>query len=264
MLPIDEKFYNSAKHRLFNGEKLIGAWAQIANPMSAEIMARGGFDFLLIDLEHGPGDITTLITQLQAMKGYGCSSIVRVQWNDFVTIKRVLDTGAYGIHVPYVNTAAEAEMAVKAVKYPPEGIRGIAGSPRALGYGLNSKDYFEYANAEVLMYIALETPTAVENLDDIMKVPGVDGIFIGPMDLATSMGYLGNPGHPEVQKTIRVIEEKVFASRKFLGTVAGSYENAKDLFDRGYQYIVAMSDSIELSKQSYNITRQFKKDFAAK
>ena len=262
MRALGERFRNGGKHRLQNGEKLIGSWVQLCSPMSAEILARSGLDFLLIDMEHAPGDVMTLMAQLHAVSGYDAMPIVRVPWNDFVTIKRVLDVGAYGIHVPYVNTAEEAKKAVEAVKYFPQGIRGIAGSPRACGYGIGGNDYFQNANDEILMYIALETPEAVENLDEIMKVEGVDGIFIGPMDLATSMGYLGQPGHPEVQEVIRAIEEKVVGSGKFLGSVAGSYEDAKAKFERGYQYIVAMSDSADLSRASKTLVEKFNADFS--
>lgn len=261
MLPFGKQFKNEGKKRLQNGEKLIGSWAQLCSSMSTEILARSGFDFVLIDMEHAPGDTMVLLSQLHAIGNYDAMPIVRVPWNDFVTMKRVLDTGAHGIHVPYVNTAEEAREAVKAVRYAPEGIRGIAGSPRALGYGMGGKDYFEHANEEILLYIALETPESIENLDEILKVDGVDGIFIGPMDLATSMGHLGNPQHSEVQEKIREIEEKVFNTDKFLGTVAANYDIAKSLFEKGYQFVAAMSDSIELSKQSKALVDKFQEDY---
>lgn len=261
MLPNGTPFYNKAKHLLKDGGKLIGAWAQLASPMAAEIMARAGFDFLLIDMEHAPGDFMVLTSQLQAISAFGTVPIVRTPWNDFVAIKRTLDAGAYGIHVPYVNTAEETRQAVRASKYQPEGFRGIAGSPRACGYGMSNGDYFKYANQETLVYISLETPEAIDNLDAIMAVDGLDGIFIGPMDLSTSMGYMGNPGHPEVQKVIRGVEKKIVGSGKFLGTVAGDYDAARELFGRGYQYVVAMSDSIELSRRSRQMVQAFQADF---
>ncbi len=260
MLPLGTPFVNQAKRDLQQGKKLLGAWLQLCNSMSAEIFARAGFDFLCIDMEHSPADVMTLVSQLQAMGKFPVTPTVRAPWNDFVTIKRILDAGVYGVHVPYVNTAEEAQEAVRAMRYSPEGIRGIAGSPRACGYGLGGKDYFEHANKELICIVAMETPKGVENLDAIMKIDGIDGIFIGPMDLATSMGHLGNPGHPEVQKMIASIEKKVLGSGKFLGTVAGNYDVAKDLFGRGYQYVIAMSDSIILSTQSKAMVDQFKKD----
>lgn len=260
MLPFGTPFVNQAKRDLQAGKKLLGAWLQLCSPMSAEIFARAGFDFLCIDMEHAPGDCMTLLSQLHGMGKYPATPIVRAPWNDFVTIKRILDVGVHGIHVPYVNTAEEAAAAVRAVRYSPSGIRGIAGSPRACGYGVDGRNYFDHANDEILCYIALETPQAVANLDAMLKVDGVDGIFIGPMDLATSMGHLGNPIHPEVQKTIRSIEEKVIGCGKFLGTVAGDLEAAEQLFGRGYQYVIAMSDSIELSKQSKMMVETFRKN----
>ena len=260
MLPIGTPFVNTLKRNLRQGGKALGAWLQLCNPMSAEIFARAGFDFLIVDMEHAPGDLLTLVSQFQAMGKYPVTPVVRIPWNDFVTIKRILDAGAHGIHVPYVNTAGEAREAVRAVRYAPEGIRGIAGSPRACGYGLDGKNYFANANAEVLMYVALETPQAVDNLDAIMELKEVDGIFIGPMDMAAAMGYLGDPGHAEVQKLIRSIEQKVVGSGKFLGTVTGDYDGARELFKRGYQLVIAMSDSAELSKRSRAMVEAFAKD----
>ena len=232
MLPIGTPFVNSLKRDLRQGKKALGAWLQLCNAMSAEIFARAGFDFLIVDMEHAPGDLMTLVAQFQAMGKFPVTPVVRAPWNDFVTIKRILDSGAHGVHVPYVNTADETREAVRAVRYAPAGIRGIAGSPRACGYGLDGKNYYANANAEILMYVALETPQAVKNLDAIMDVEGVDGIFIGPMDMAASMDHLGDPGHAEVQEIIRSIEKKVVGSGKFLGTVAGDYDAARELFGR--------------------------------
>ena len=260
MLPLGVSFKNQSRRNLQEGKKLLGAWLQLCSPMSAEIFARAGFDFLVIDMEHAPGDCMTLLAQLHAMGKYPAMPVVRAPWNDFVTIKRILDVGVHGIHVPYVNTADEAKAAVRAVKYPPQGIRGIAGSPRACGYGIDGKNYFAHANDEILLYVAIETLRAANNIQELVNVNGVDGIFIGPMDLAASLGHIGEPAHPEVRAVIRSVEEKVIGSGKFLGTVAGDYADAEKLFARGYQYIIAMSDSIELSKQSRKIVKAFRDD----
>ena len=173
-------------------------------------------DWVLVDLEHSPADLMTLVSQLQ---GIGCGKavpIVRAPWNDFVVIKRILDAGAMGLVIPYVNTREQAEAAVRACTYPRTGIRGIAGSVRAMGYGGNSADYMKSANQEILVITQIETYEAVENLDEILSVPGIDGFFIGPMDLATSMGFLGNPNTPEVQEVISRVEKKILGSGKFL------------------------------------------------
>ncbi len=262
MLPMGVQFHNEAKQKLREGKKLLGAWLQLCNSMSAEIFARAGFDFLVVDMEHSPADFMTLLSQVQAVGRYNVPVAVRTPWNDFVTFKRILDAGVHGLHIPYVNTADEARLAIRGMRYAPEGIRGIAGRPRALGYGLGAKEYFETANEELLCIVALETPQAVSNLDEMLSIREVDGIFIGPMDMATSYGHIGNPGHPEVQEVIRGIERKVVGSGKFLGTVAGGFEGAKALFDRGYQWVVAMSDSVELSRQSHALVEKWRQEGA--
>ena len=248
---------NRVKRFLKENLKVNVAWIQSANTINTEILAKSGFDVLMIDLEHGPGDIMQLLAQIQAMNGYKAVPFARAVWNDFVHIKKVLDTGVYGVLVPYVNTAEEARDAVKAVKYPPHGIRGIAGSPRAAGYGNNSMSYLKTANDEICLFIAIETLAAIENLDEILKIDELDGIFIGPMDLATNMGYFGNAGAPEVMEVIKTVEEKVISSGKSLGTVAGSWEDAQAKYDRGYRFIVSFSDTVSLGKFASQHVEQF-------
>jgi 2-dehydro-3-deoxyglucarate aldolase/4-hydroxy-2-oxoheptanedioate aldolase len=252
---------NRMKQMLKEGKKTAGAWLQTASPVTAEIMARAGFDWLIIDMEHAPGDILTLIAQLQAMNGSGVTPLVRAPWNDFVAIKRILDAGVYGILFPYVNTRAEAEAAVQACKYPPGGIRGVAGSPRAAGYGQNSMAYLTGANDEILIFTAVETPEAIDNLDEILAVPGLDGIFIGPMDLATSMGHRFNPAHPEVKAAIARIEARVLSAGKFLGTIAGTWEQAQERYERGYSWLMLMSDSVDLGKLAATTAARFREAY---
>jgi len=254
-------FENRVKRMLKEGRRTAGAWAQLASPLTAEILAQAGFDWIIIDMEHGPGDILTLISQLQAMKGTDAVALVRAPWNDFVAIKRILDTGVHGLLIPYVNTREEAEEAVRACKYPLEGVRGVAGSPRAQGYGQNVADYLRRANDEILIITAVETPTAVGNLDEILAVDGLDGIFIGPMDLATNMGCLGNPKHPEVRKAIAIIEEKVLGAGQVLGTIAGTWEQAEKLYARGYQLIMLMADGTSLAKLARATVAQFREAY---
>ncbi len=256
-------FENRVKRMLKEGQKTAGAWLQIASPFSAEIMSRAGFDWLIIDMEHGPSDILNLISQLQAMNGSGVTPLARAPWNDFVAIKRILDAGVYGILFPYINTKAEAEAAVRACKYPPEGIRGVAGSPRAAGFGQNIKDYLTRANDEILIITAVETPEAVANLDEILAAPGLDGIFIGPMDLATSMGHPFDPTHPEVKETIAQIEAKVLAAGKVLGTIAGNWEQAQERYERGYQLLMLMADGVALGKLAASTVANFREAYPA-
>jgi 2-dehydro-3-deoxyglucarate aldolase/4-hydroxy-2-oxoheptanedioate aldolase len=224
-------------------------------------MSRACFDWLLIDMEHGPGDMMTLVSQLQAISGSDVVPIVRAPWNDFVVVKRILDAGAYGILFPYVNTKTDAQAAVRACKYPPEGIRGVAGSTRAAGYGQNPKDYLTKANDEILVIVAVETPEAISQLGQILEVPGVDGVFIGPMDLSTSMGHPFDPNHPEVQAAIAAIEAQVLAANKFLGTVSLSWEQARSLYQKGYQMVTLMADGVSLGKLATEIIGKFRAEF---
>ena len=259
---MENLYLNKAKERLLAGEKLSAGWVQLGSSIASEIMADAGFDMLVLDGEHAPLDATNMVTLLQAMKGV--PSMVRAPWNDFVTIKRLLDIGVMGVHIPYVNTAEESEAAVKACKYPPEGIRGIAGSVRAAGFGTNPGEYLQRVNDQLLIMVALETPKSVENLDAMMEVPGVDGIFIGPMDLATTHGYFGNPAHPDVQKIIHGIEEKVVAKGKLLATVAPSAAAAQKLYDRGYSYVIFASDAVTLRIAMCEAVKEFKENNKAK
>jgi len=252
---------NVVKKLLKEKKKVSGAWAQAASNITSQILAEAGFDVLMLDMEHAPGDILTLISQIQSMQGYPAVPFVRAPWNDFVQIKRILDAGTYGVLVPYVNSKEEAEDAVKAMKYPTKGIRGVAGSPRASHFGNKSIEYFKSADDEIVLMTAVETGTAVENLDEILQVPEIDGIFIGPADLATNMGYMADASQPEVQKAIRTIEEKVNATDKFLSTVAGSWEDAQAKYERGYNLLMMMSDTTTLGKVARNLVGDFTKNF---
>jgi 2-keto-3-deoxy-L-rhamnonate aldolase RhmA len=261
MLRQNEIFYNKLKWILKERKKTVGAWLQAASPITAEIFGKAGFDFVMVDMEHGPGDVLTLISQLQAVSKFDVTPLARAPWNDPVAIKKILDAGLYGVLVPYVSTREEAEAAVKACKYPLEGIRGVAPSPRAGGYGMNGNNYLENANEQIIVMTAMETPEAVANIDEIVKVNGLDGIFIGPMDLATSMGHFGNPKHPEVQEAIAKIEKAVLASDKFLGTVAGNFEVAQSLYEKGYSYVVVMSDTTSLAKLALDNVSKFRETY---
>ena len=236
----------------------MGAWLQLASPLTAEIMASAGFDWLMIDMEHAPGDILTLVSQVQAISSTDTVPFARAPWNDAVIIKRILDTGVAGVLIPSVNTPGEAEKAVSACKYPPQGNRGVAGSHRAAGFGQEAVSYLESANDETLVITAIETPMAADNLVDILSVQELDGIFIGPMDLASSMGHLGNPGHPEVQALISRIEERVLDAGKILGTTT-TPEHAKEKYDRGYQMLMLMSDSVSLASLARKTISDFER-----
>lgn len=200
---------NKLKERLQKGELLIGTLVGLGHADVTEILAGLGFDWLFLDAEHGPLSFETLQQLMQAMGNTGCVPIVRPQWNDPVQIKRILDIGAYGVLVPWVNTREEAEGAVRACKYPPEGIRGF-GPRRAARF---DPDYFQTANEEILVVVMIETEIALKNLDEILSVPGVDACFIGPYDLSCNLGF-GVPPQWDNPNYLAAIDRILEISRK--------------------------------------------------
>lgn len=249
---------NHVKRSLREGRPTAGSWLHLCSAISAEIVSRAGFDWLLIDMEHGHGDYQTLLAQLQAIEGSPSIPIVRVQWNDPAVIKRVLDLGAYGVMVPWVGGRAEAEAAVRAVRYPPQGIRGIAGSHRAGGYGRHAAEYWKRANDEILVVIQIETPTAVAEIEDIVRVPGVDVVFVGPADLSASLGHLGNPEHPDVQAAMARVESAAKAAGVALGNITRSWEQARELYARGYQFLTLCSDTALVVQGAQQVATRFR------
>jgi 2-dehydro-3-deoxyglucarate aldolase/4-hydroxy-2-oxoheptanedioate aldolase len=254
---MENLLFNPVKERLLNKERLSAAWISMGSPVAAEIMAQAGFDILVVDGEHSPAAPNSMVGLLHAMNGYPCVPFVRAPWNDLVAVKRLLDCGFLGIHIPFVNTAEEAEAAVRACKYPPLGNRGIAGSHRAAGYGSNFGQYLQRANDQIVVMIALETMESINNLDSILEVEGVDGIFIGPMDLSTNMGYFASPTHPEVKRVMMAAEAKVNKTDKFLGTIAGTMTAAKELYERGYSYVVFGGDIACMKKGASQMLGEF-------
>lgn len=242
-----EKNINPAKKILKSGGRVSASWLQAASNITAEIFAEAGFDVLFVDLEHGPGDIMTTMSQIQAMKGEVATPFARVPWNDFVQIKRILDAGIMGILVPYINSKEDAINAVKAIKYPKEGIRGVAGSPRAPHYGNKANDYLLNANEEIFLMAAIETQEAFDNIDDICSVEGIDAIFIGPMDLASGLGCFGDWGNQKVLDCIAIIEKKALENKKVLASVAPNFESAKAKYEKGYNLVIFASDTTSLS-----------------
>ncbi|MBN2335426.1 4-hydroxy-2-oxo-heptane-1,7-dioate aldolase [Candidatus Bathyarchaeota archaeon] len=182
---------NLLKEKLARGESAVGTFIEMGHPDITEILSHAGFDWLLIDGEHSPLGFETMERMLQGMAGTDCTPIIRPQWNDPVIIKRVLDLGAHGILVPWVNTKKEAEAAVSACMYPPEGIRGW-GPRRAARW---DPDYRETANTEMLVSVQVETQKSLNNLDEIMGVEGVDACYVGPWDLSNNLGFSVPPNY---------------------------------------------------------------------
>jgi 4-hydroxy-2-oxoheptanedioate aldolase len=189
---------NPFKAALRAGRRQVGIWCSIPGSGHAEALASCGFDWMLIDTEHTAVDHATVLAMLQGAAAWPTHAAVRPGWNDPVEIKRILDLGAQTILVPYVQSAAEAARAVAAVRYAPAGMRGVAGATRASRFGL-VRDYVARADAEICLLVQAETAEALARIEEIAAVEGVDGVFIGPADLAASMGFPGEPAHPQVQ-----------------------------------------------------------------
>jgi 4-hydroxy-2-oxoheptanedioate aldolase len=193
--------HNRFKQRLRSGDSQIGFWITIPDPSLVEAMAGAGFDWILLDTEHTPVEVSAILPLLQAAAPYPTSCLVRPVTGDTALIKRHLDQGAQTLILPYIQSRAEAEAAVAAIRYAPAGQRGVAGTMRAAGFG-RITDYTRRAEIELCLILQVESALALDRLEDIASVPGVDGIFIGPADLATSMGYPGQSNHPVVRKAI--------------------------------------------------------------
>ena len=232
------------KPRLLRGDRLIGSVVTLPSPSVVEMLADVGFDWVFIDMEHGPLDL--LVTQgiLQAT-GTSCAGVVRVPGNDVVWIKRVLDLGCDGIIVPQVNTAAEAEYAVAAARYPPAGVRGV-GAGRAQRYGRGIAEYVETATERIAVIVQVETVTAVKNVRDITAVPGLDGILIGPSDLSASMGLIGQVTHPSVVESIATVKSVCKERGTSLGIFAATAERAQDYLDQGFTLVAVGVDTLLL------------------
>ena len=229
-------FRNQFKARLLAREVQLGLWMSLGSPAAAEALSLVGYDWLLFDTEHAPVDPPQLQALLQAAAAGPSAPVVRPAWNDQVLVKRVLDVGAQTLLVPFVQTAEGAALAVEVSRYPPTGSRGVAGLTRASSFGLNP-DYFATANDETCVLVQLETPRSLRNLEAIAEVPGVDGIFIGPSDLAASMGHLGRPSAEPVQDAIRDARDRLETLNKPAGILAVSRDDAQRYLDWGFGFV---------------------------
>lgn len=248
---------NAFKHALAAGKLQIGLWSSLCSPIAAEIIADAGFDWILLDTEHSPNEIPDLFGQLQAVTRGTATPIIRPAWNDAVLAKRALDIGAQTLLFPYVQNAEEARRAVESTRYPPQGIRGVSVAARASRYG-RTPGYLTKANSEICVLVQVETRTALDHLDSIAKVEGVDGVFIGPSDLAASLGHLGNPQHEVVQKAIREAIDRLKALGKPAGILTGNPEEAKRYVDWGFLFIAVGSDVGLLAKGADLLVKTFK------
>jgi len=250
---------NTIKERLKNGENVIGTFVKSTDVTTVEILGLCGYDFIVVDNEHTIMNKETLTNILRVCDSTDMMSMVRIREVNEAQVRQALDTGAMGIMVPMTSTKEEVENVVKYSKYAPEGVRGYSASHRAAAYGfMNATEYAEISNRETMVACYCETKGAVDNIDEILAVPGLDIIFIGPFDLSQALGVTGNPGHKIVQDAIDMVTKKARAAGKAVGTIAADPASAKALFDRGIQYVCMSSDINMIAQLGQQYMKEFK------
>jgi 2-dehydro-3-deoxyglucarate aldolase len=250
---------NIVKQKLSSGKVSLGSWITLSHDAIAEIMAASGFDWLSIDMEHsviGIQDVEPLVRSIEAS---GCAPLVRLSSNDPVLVKRVMDAGSYGVIVPMVNTREEAEQAVRAVKYPPEGNRSV-GLSRAQGWGEKFQEYKDTVNKESLVIVQIEHQQAVANIAEILSVPGIDGVMIGPYDISGSLGVTGELDHPLVKQARQQVLAAARAAKKAAGihVVPPVTADVKDRVKEGFTFIAYSTDAIMLNAKCREATTELK------
>lgn len=236
-----QSFPNRFKTDLLAGKKLIGCWSSLSNAITTEVLGLAGFDWLLLDGEHAPNDVSTFIPQLMALKDSVSAPVVRPSSNNAVEIKRLLDAGFYNFLIPFVESADEARRAVAATRYPPQGIRGVSVAQRSNRYG-TVVDYFPGINAQICVMVQIESRAGVAAAREIAALDGVDCLFVGPSDLAAGLGHLGNANHPDVQAAIAAVFSAAQASGKPSGILAPVEADARRYMAMGATFVGVGSD----------------------
>ncbi|AZE89256.1 4-hydroxy-2-oxoheptanedioate aldolase [Pseudomonas orientalis] len=249
---------NLFKQRLRSGEAQIGLWLGLADAYCAELAANAGFDWLLIDGEHAPNDLRGMLGQLQAVAPYPSHPVIRPVIGDTALIKQVLDIGAQTLLVPMVQSAVQAQELVKAIHYPPNGVRGV-GSALARASRWNSiPGYLDHADAQMCLLVQIENREGLANLDAIAAVDGIDGVFIGPADLSASMGFRGNPGHPEVQAAIEDAIARIRNAGKAAGILSADPVLARRYIELGAAFVAVGVDTTVLMRGLQSLAATFK------
>jgi 4-hydroxy-2-oxoheptanedioate aldolase len=248
---------NEFKRAIAAGRQQIGLWVSLASAYSTELVAGSGFDWLLFDGEHSPNDPPTVLPQLQAAAAYPVTCIVRPAWNDKVLIKRYLDIGVQTLLVPYVQTVEEAQAAVEAIRFPLRGVRGVAGVTRASRYG-RVTDYAKHAERELCLLVQVETRLGLDNLEKIARTDGIDGVFIGPADLAAGLGHLGEQGHPAGQAAIQDAIKRIKACGKPAGILTPDEATARKYIEWGTTFTAVGLDALLLRSEADKLAAKFK------
>jgi len=251
---------NRFKQRLLAGKPQIGLWLGLAHPYTAELCANAGFDWLLIDGEHAPNDLTRILAQLQAIAPSPSVPIVRPPVDDAVQIKQLLDIGAQTLLIPMVDSAEQAAALVRAMRYPPAGIRGVGYSIARASRWDKVPGYLDAADAQMCLLVQIETLAGLSQLDAICAVDGVDGVFIGPEDLSAALGHRGQPGHPEVLTVIEQAIARIRRSGKAAGIWCDDHARARHFLHLGVQFIAVGADTAVLMDGLHHLRRSFPAD----
>ncbi|WP_019101023.1 4-hydroxy-2-oxoheptanedioate aldolase [Chromobacterium haemolyticum] len=249
---------NPFKAALRDGRSQIGLWLGLASPYSAELLAGAGFDWLLIDGEHAPNELNDVLLQLQAIAPYPCHPIVRAASNDPVRIKRLLDIGAQTLMLPMVQSADEAARAVAATRYPPRGIRGVGSALARASRWNRVPDYLTRADSEICVLVQVETRQALAALEGIAATDGVDGVFIGPADLAADMGHPGRPDHPDVRAAMDDAIRRIRAQGKAAGILMADEAEARRLLELGARFVAVGVDTTLLARRAEALAAAFR------
>ncbi len=234
---------NHIKEDLASGRLVLGAGVTINSPLVAEFLAAAGADFLFLDLEHGAINLETAHLMVAVLRNQHCLAFVRVASDQDWQLNQALDMGAHGIIVPFITSAKQAELVVRACKYPPEGRRGLSCQIAAIRWGVTVPEYVRIANRETMVVVQVETPESVDCIDEILSVPDIDMVFVGPADLSATCGFPLNSGHPEVERRFAKVGESAFRRGMALGTVARNVEEVKHRVDQGFGFFVVAADS---------------------
>lgn len=248
---------NQFKKSLKGDKPTFGLWQGIPDTTVAEIGAGAGFDWVLIDAEHGPFDVRSVMSHLQAMEPYPVSALVRPVEGSTALIKQLLDIGAQTLLVPMVDSAEQAQQIVKAAKYPPQGIRGLGTSMARAANWNRTPDYLTQANEEICVIVQIETLAGLENLKSIVQVDGVDAVFIGPSDLSAAMGHIGNPGHPDVVAAIENGFKVIQAAGKSAGVLAVTKDLVETYVEAGAKFIGVGVDAALLANATRQLASQY-------
>lgn len=255
MMPVPR---NRFKHAILERQQQIGLWSTLSTAFAAEAVAGAGFDWLLLDTEHSPGNVLTVMAQLQALSGFpDLSPVVRPVTNDPVLIKRFLDVGAQSLLIPYVQSAEEAAAAVAAVRYPPKGVRGVSALTRATQFGRIAQ-YVQNASDEICLLVQIETQAGLDALESIAEVEGIDGIFVGPGDLAASLGHIGALDHPDVVEAVEDAIRRIVACGKPAGILTGNPQFADRCIALGTSFTAVGVDVGLLARAADNLLKRFR------